>query len=39
MPPNIFARIGYAMNAVLFPFTPFMGIFNAAVGQMVSPGR
>ncbi len=36
VPPNIFARIGYAVNAVLFPFTPFMGIFNAAVGSMIS---
>jgi polysaccharide export outer membrane protein len=24
--PNIFARVGYAINAVLFPFQPFMGI-------------
>ncbi len=36
VPPHIFARIGYAMNALLFPFTPFMGMFNAAVGSMIS---
>jgi polysaccharide export outer membrane protein len=39
VPPNIFARIGYAVNAVLFPFAPFMGIFNAAVGSMIGFGR
>jgi polysaccharide export outer membrane protein len=39
VPPNIFARIGYAVNAVLFPFAPFMGIFNAAVGSMIGIGR
>jgi polysaccharide export outer membrane protein len=38
VPPNIFARIGYAVNALLFPFTPFMGIFNAAVGSMIGFG-
>jgi polysaccharide export outer membrane protein len=36
VPPNIFARIGYAVNAVLFPFSPFMGIFNAALGSMIA---
>jgi polysaccharide export outer membrane protein len=35
VPPTIFARIGYAVNALLFPFAPFMGIFNAAVGSMI----
>jgi len=39
VPPNIFARIGYAVNAVLFPFAPFMGMFNAAVGSMIGFGR
>jgi hypothetical protein len=35
VPPNVFARIGHTVNAVLFPFAPFMGIFNAAVGSMI----
>ena len=35
VPPNIFARIGYAVNAMRFPFAPFMGIFNAAVGSAI----
>jgi polysaccharide export outer membrane protein len=39
VPPNIFARIGYAVNALLFPFSPFMGMFNAAVGSMIGIGR
>jgi polysaccharide export outer membrane protein len=39
VPPNLFARIGYAMNTVLFPFAPFMGMFQAALGQMVGLGR
>ena len=36
VPPNIFARIGYAVNAVLFPISPFMGIFSAALGSMIA---
>ena len=36
--PTMWARVGYAINAVLFPFQPFMGIFTAAAGNMVAPG-
>ena len=39
VPPNIFARIGYAMNALFFPFSPFMGMFNAAIGSMFGFGN
>ena len=35
--PNIFARIGYAMNALLLPFQPFMGIANAFMGSAIAP--
>nr|MDJ0849623.1 hypothetical protein [Myxococcota bacterium] len=27
VPPNPFAKVGYAMNALLFPLQPFFGIF------------
>jgi len=36
VPPNIFARIGYAINTLLFPFQPFMSIFTSAVGSMIA---
>jgi polysaccharide export outer membrane protein len=39
VPPNIFARIGYAINTVLFPFQPFMGLFTSAVGSYIGVGR
>ena len=35
--PNVFARIGYAMNALLLPFQPFMGIANAFMGSAIAP--
>ncbi|MDH5306594.1 MAG: polysaccharide export protein [Myxococcales bacterium] len=33
VPPTAWARFGYAMNSLLFPFQPFLGIFNAAAGS------
>ena len=36
VPPNVFARIGYAINTILFPFQPFMSIFTSAVGSMIA---
>jgi protein involved in polysaccharide export with SLBB domain len=35
VPPTILAQIGYAIQQVLFPFTPFFGIAGAAgVGNL-----
>jgi polysaccharide export outer membrane protein len=36
VPPNIFARIGYAMNALLLPFQPFMGVAYAFIGSAIA---
>ena len=33
VPPTIFARIGYALNALLLPFQPVLGIVNSALGS------
>lgn len=32
--PTVLAKIGYAVNAVLFPFQPFMGVGNAFAGSV-----
>lgn len=32
VPPTLWARFGYAVNALLFPFQPFIGIFKSAIG-------
>ena len=36
VPPNVFARIGYAMNALLLPFQPFMGVAYAFIGSAIA---
>jgi polysaccharide export outer membrane protein len=36
VPPSIFARIGYAVNALLLPFAPFMGIVTAGLGSALA---
>jgi polysaccharide export outer membrane protein len=36
VPPNVFARIGYAVNALFMPFQPFMGIANAFMGSAIA---
>ena len=35
VPANVFALIGYAMNSLLLPFQPFMGVANAALGSAI----
>jgi polysaccharide export outer membrane protein len=37
VPPNVFARIGYAMNLIFLPFQPFLGMANAFLGAAVAP--
>jgi polysaccharide export outer membrane protein len=32
VPPHLLARIGYAFQAVLFPFQPLLGVANSAAG-------
>jgi polysaccharide export outer membrane protein len=36
VPPTIFARIGYAVNALLLPFQPFMGIGMSFLGSAIA---
>ena len=38
VPPTVLAKAGYAVNAVLFPFQPFLGLGFAAAGNAVTPG-
>ena len=33
VPPNLLAEIGYALQAVLFPFQPLLGLANSIRGQ------
>lgn len=35
VPPTVFARIGYAVNALLFPLQPLLGIVNSAIGTAI----
>ena len=37
VPPTILAKAGYAVNALLFPFQPFLGIANGAASNAVVP--
>jgi len=32
VPPTVLAQIGYGIQMVLFPFTPFLGVAATAVG-------
>jgi polysaccharide export outer membrane protein len=36
VPPTIFARIGYAMNALLLPFQPLLGLANSVLGSAIA---
>jgi polysaccharide export outer membrane protein len=36
VPPTVFARIGYAVNALLLPFQPFMGIGMSFLGSAIA---
>lgn len=36
VPPNVFARIGYAMNLMFLPFQPFLGMANAFLGAAIA---
>lgn len=36
VPPTVFATIGYAMNALLFPFQPFLGLFTSFGGSLLA---
>ncbi len=38
VPPTILARFGYAVQAVLFPFQPLLGIATSAAGNAILPG-
>lgn len=35
VPPTIFAKIGYAVNALFLPFQPLLGIVNSALGSAI----
>jgi hypothetical protein len=36
VPPTIWARIGYTMQAIFFPLSPFMGVINSAMGAAIA---
>jgi polysaccharide export outer membrane protein len=36
VPPTIWARIGYTMQALFFPLSPFMGVINSAMGAAIA---
>jgi polysaccharide export outer membrane protein len=37
VPPTIWARFGYALNTLLFPFQPFMGVAMGVGGNLLTP--
>lgn len=37
VPPTIWARFGYALNTLLFPFQPFMGVAIGMGGNLLTP--
>jgi polysaccharide export outer membrane protein len=37
VPPTVLARIGYAMQQLLFPFQPVMGLARVAGGNLLTP--
>ena len=39
VPPTVLAKIGYAFQAVLFPFQPLLGVANSAAGYAVAGGN
>jgi protein involved in polysaccharide export with SLBB domain len=38
VPPTVLAKIGYAVQAVLFPIQPALGIANSTVGSALAGG-
>jgi polysaccharide export outer membrane protein len=39
VPPTMLARFGYAVQAVLFPFQPLLGVATSVAGNAILPGR
>jgi polysaccharide export outer membrane protein len=39
VPPTLLARFGYAVQAVLFPFQPLLGVATSVAGNAILPGR
>jgi polysaccharide export outer membrane protein len=37
VPPTLWARFGYALNTLLFPFQPFMGVAMGVGGNLLTP--
>lgn len=37
VPPSLLARIGYAIQLVLFPFQPLFGVANSVGGNLITP--
>ena len=37
VPPTYLARFGYAMQAILYPFSPLLGLANSAGGNLIVP--
>jgi polysaccharide export outer membrane protein len=37
VPPTIWARFGYAVNAILFPFSPLLGVAQSIAGNAILP--
>jgi len=36
-PPTLWARFGYALNTLLFPFQPIMGVARTVGGNLITP--
>ena len=39
VPPTLLARVGYAVQAVLFPFQPLLGVATSVAGNAILPGN
>ena len=37
VPPTLWARFGYALNTLLFPFQPIMGLARTMGGNLLTP--
>lgn len=37
VPPSFFAKVGYAMNVLLLPFQPFLGLATSFAGSAIAP--
>lgn len=38
VPPTIWARVGFAINAILFPIQPLLGIATGVAANVIAPG-